>query len=63
MGNAIFDDDEIAIFEAVCPHCSSTFVLNEEVIVKGWDDERAEEYLKIMCPVCGGIKFIDVIEE
>ena len=59
--NGDWFDGDLAQFQAVCPHCSASFTLDEEVICKGFDDERAEEYLKIMCPVCGGTKLIDVI--
>jgi len=50
-------------FQVVCPHCSAIFDLDEFVIKKGWDDNKAEEYLKIECPECNGIKIIDMVEE
>lgn len=56
-------DEGLTPFEAVCPHCSATFVLDEEVISLGFDSDRAEQYLKIQCPTCGGIRLVDVEEE
>jgi hypothetical protein len=55
--------DDLEQFTAVCPHCSASFELNADVIVRGFDDERAEEYLKITCPVCEETKMIDCRDE
>ncbi|RKX20223.1 MAG: hypothetical protein DRP51_06085 [Candidatus Zixiibacteriota bacterium] len=54
-------ESDLEKFQAVCPHCSAIFDLDESVIKKGWDDIKAEEYLKIQCPECEGIKLIDII--
>jgi hypothetical protein len=47
-------------FEAVCPACSETFDLNASSVGKGFDDE---EFIKVICPSCGCVRFIDFFEE
>jgi uncharacterized Zn finger protein len=54
--------EEIDKFQIVCPACSADFDL-DEAIAKGFDDERAEEYLKVTCPVCGCVRCPNLPEE
>lgn len=45
-------DEGLEKFQVVCPACGHIFELDESVIEKGFDDDRAEEYLEITCPAC-----------
>jgi predicted RNA-binding Zn-ribbon protein involved in translation (DUF1610 family) len=51
---------ELAKFQAVCPHCSEVFELNEEVLKKFFDESAGEDYIKLTCPQCGGTKLFDI---
>jgi DNA-directed RNA polymerase subunit RPC12/RpoP len=42
--------EDLEKFQAVCPNCSHVFDLDEDVIEKGFDDNK--EYLQITCPAC-----------
>jgi hypothetical protein len=56
------EEYDIEAFQCVCSHCTGIFDLDEDCIERHYDESAGDEYLKFTCPICGGIKLIDLPE-
>jgi len=58
MADDVFDESEMAKFQAVCPNCSEVFEIDEEVLVRV--NGEIDSFVGLTCPQCDWRKLYEV---